>query len=139
MAGHHESWGGSGRTRWFLPGVLLKCYKSELLVGKNSVLEAKNWWDDSDDRQSALNRMSKAGIYGAVFGHQPKALGVKRKIGSINGGRFIKVDTGMAPEAGSNDGQLLEFTFPEDLIAEKPARISALDHTGKKHAVQDGS
>jgi hypothetical protein len=113
-------------------------YSNELFTGRDSVLEAKGWWDDASTRSAALHRMAKAGMYGAVFGHQPKALGVKKKIASVNEGRFIKIDTGMAPESGSHDGRMLEFSNPADLLAEKPAKVSSLDQNGNRQEVTEG-
>jgi hypothetical protein len=99
-------------------------YGKDFITGDDSILEAKDWWKrGSKERDKLEARMNRDGMSGAVFGHQPKALGIDYKIGKSRGGRLIKIDNGMAPEAGAHDGSLLIFTKPSELAAEPGARL----------------
>jgi len=87
-------------------------YDDDLLLGDDSVLEAKNW---EGAASVVLDNLTRSGFYGVVFGHQPKAFGIKGRSAALNGGRLIKIDNGMAPEAGSHPGSLLVFTQPAQM------------------------
>ena len=88
-------------------------YNSTFVIGDDSILEAKDWWDSSKTRAELLKRLALDGMVGIVHGHQPKAYGLKHRIGSTENGKFIKLDVGMAPEAGQNRGAMLKFPKPE--------------------------
>lgn len=90
-------------------------YGSDFLIGNSSILEAKDWEKNSSMLTPMITRMNTAGLFGIVFGHQPKAFGVQGRSASKMGGRLIKIDSGMAPEAGSHPGSLLVFTTPAQM------------------------
>lgn len=90
-------------------------YSSPFLLADDSVLECKDWEKNDSIRQSVLNRMDTIGLFGIMFGHQPKAFGIKARSSAQAGGRLIKIDNGMAPEAGSHSGSLLVFSDPKQL------------------------
>jgi len=87
-------------------------YADPFLIGSTSVLEAKDWWRDSGTRAQLEALIGGNGFYGIVFGHQPDAFGWEGQIAAIDGGKLIKIDNGMAPEAGSHPGSLLLFGQP---------------------------
>lgn len=93
-----------------------KQYGDDLFIGTDSILEAKAWWaTGSDTRQQLEGRLSDNSLNGVVFGHQPSALNVKGADAISDDGRLIKIDNGMAPEAGAHPGSLLVFTQPQEL------------------------
>lgn len=92
-------------------------YGVPFLSDPNSILEAKNWWQDPTARTQLLSRLGSDGMFGLVQGHQPKAYYIPNTIGSIEGGRMIKIDNGMAPEAGSHPGHLLLFPNPSEMTS----------------------
>ena len=90
-------------------------YGDELLAGDNSLLEAKKWWSREKDLREFRQHLDGAGFAGVVFGHQPKAFGAEGRIAAVEGGRFVKIDVGMAPDAGGHAGALLKFPNPIEL------------------------
>ena len=107
------------RIRWVDFGAKAKKtlqeeeYDSSFVIGEQSILEAKDWWESPKTRTELLARLAQDGMIGVVHGHQPKAYGLKHQIGSLENGRLIKLDVGMAPEAGENEGAMLKFPKPE--------------------------
>ncbi len=96
-------------------------YGNPLVTGSQSLLEAKGWWKyGSDDRKQLEARLDAYGFRGVVFGHQPDAFKVEGKPAITIDGRLIKIDNGMAPEAGSHAGSLLVFSHPADLNGDHP-------------------
>lgn len=106
-------------------------YNDPFFIGTNSILEAKDWWSFQGVRQKLLERLSKNGIWGVVQGHQPSAYGFKDKIGAIEKGRMIKIDSGMAPEAGGHGGSILKFVNPAEMSEQKFPKIEVLTAKGK--------
>lgn len=106
-------------------------YDDPLLLDDQSVLEAKDWWAKPKKRNKVLSRLSENGMWGLVQGHQPKAYDIKFKIGAIENGRFIKVDNGMAPEAGSNPGRILRFAKPVQMTQTKLPQVEVIKSSGK--------
>jgi hypothetical protein len=90
-------------------------YGDNFLIGDGSILEARKWELDSASLSSLLGRLDMIGDFGAVFGHQPGAFGIRGRSAAKAGGRLIKIDNGMAPEAGSNAGSLLVFVNPQQM------------------------
>lgn len=90
-------------------------YGDDLLTGDSSVLEAKDWWKDPAARADLEARLEADGMYGVVQGHQPKAYGFPNAVGALDGGRLVKIDGGMAPEAGAHPGAVLRFPKPAQL------------------------
>jgi hypothetical protein len=102
-------------------------YGNDWVTGDDSILEAKEWWEaGSDTREKELKRLDDAGLAGVVFGHQPKALGAPGVIAASDDHRLIKIDNGMAPEAGSHPGSLLLFSSPAELGARSGVKIPTM-------------
>ena len=107
-------------------------YSNGLLIDPESILEKRagrdggKWWKNEADVQELKDRLAQDGLYGVVFGHQPDAFGLTGTVGALNpqDARLIKIDSGMAPDAGAHPGCLLRFTAPEELTHDKrPAHI----------------
>lgn len=96
-------------------------YGDDLIIGDNSILEARKWTEDPAERAAGEKKLDDAGLDGVVFGHQPKALGVEGESAVTDDGRIIKIDNGMPPQAGSHPGSLLVFPHPADLEGPAPA------------------
>ena len=107
-------------------------YESAFLVGPQSILEAKDWWSDTSKRKKLVQRLKDQGLFGVVQGHQPKAYGINNKIGAIDGGHLIKIDNGMAPEAGSHSGSLLRFKNPAQMNSDLLPSLEVLTAKGKQ-------
>jgi hypothetical protein len=105
-------------------------YGDPLLSADDSILEAKDWWKDSAARAALEARLEADGLYGLVQGHQPKAYGFPNRTGSLDGGRLVKIDNGMAPEAGSHSGSILRFPKPAQLSAAAPADMQVIGPDG---------
>ena len=105
-------------------------YDDDLLLADDSILEAKAWWADAAQRADLESRLSSGGLYGVVFGHQPKALGVEGACARSTDGRLIKIDNGMPPEAGAYPGSLLVFPHPADLATAAPPQALTIPAAG---------
>lgn len=105
-------------------------YGDDLVTGDGSILEAKDWWKDRGARSDLEDRLASDGIYGLVQGHQPKAYGFPNRTGSLDGGRLVKIDNGMAPEAGSHAGSILRFPKPAQLSVSAPADMQVIGPDG---------
>jgi hypothetical protein len=111
-------------------------YSASLITSKSSVIEAKKWEQNPALRRQVESSMSANGIRGVVFGHQPAALNVVGASAISHDGRIIKVDNGMAPDAGSHPGTLLEFSSPIDLSRPGVPAIRVLDSNGETVSLQ---
>ncbi len=105
-------------------------YSAPILSGDDSILAAKGWWAAPAGRQALEERLSTAGMYGVVFGHQPKALDVEGASAVTADRRIVKIDNGMSPEAGSNPGTLLVFPVPAEMERSGPARMQTISQSG---------
>lgn len=105
-------------------------YGDALLQADDSVLEAKDWWKDPAARSALESRLSDDGMYGLVQGHQPKAYGFPNQIGALDGRRLVKIDGGMAPEAGSHAGAILRFTRPAQMKTAAPVDMESVGSDG---------
>ncbi|HXT01959.1 MAG TPA: metallophosphoesterase [Elusimicrobiota bacterium] len=110
-------------------------YGDPLLSADDSILEAKDWWKDPSARASLESRLEADGLYGLVQGHQPKAYGFPNRTGSLDGGRLVKIDNGMAPEAGSHAGSILRFPKPGQLSAAAPPEMQVVGPDGSASPV----
>jgi hypothetical protein len=70
---------------------------------------------------------------GVVFGHQPSALNVQGAIAQSNDSRLIKIDSGMAPEAGSHAGNVLVFENPTEMTGASAPHVSAIASGSSTH------
>lgn len=111
-------------------------YGDDLLQADDSILEAKDWWKDLAARADLEARLSADGLYGLVQGHQPKAYGFPNRIGAIDGGRLVKIDGGMAPEAGSHAGAILRFPRPAQMLLPAPADLVVSNPDGTTSPVE---
>jgi hypothetical protein len=109
-------------------------YGHGLLSGKDSILEARLWWKDPALRRELEERLSAAGLFGLVFGHEPEAFGVEGRPAISADGRLIKVDNGMASDEG-NPGSLLVFSNPSGMNAMAPAEVHSVDASGRSGPV----
>lgn len=100
-------------------------YGDDLLIGDDSILEAKKWELKSSTVKDLLQRLDGMNIYGTVFGHQPHAFGIEGRTAAKYSGRLIKIDNGMAPEAGSNPGSLLVFSQPSGMTQKSFEAVQA--------------
>ena len=107
-----------------------RSYGDSLLSADDSILEAKDWWKDPAARAALESRLEADGLYGMVQGHQPKAYGFPNRIGSLDGGRLVKIDNGMAPEAGAHAGSILRFSKPAQMTAAAAADMQVLGPDG---------
>ncbi len=105
-------------------------YKNDFLIGDTSSLEAKDWWKKRQSRVDQITRLQSAGFWGMVQGHQPKAYNIDYKIGAIEDGHFVKIDNGMAPEAGSSDPYFLHLKNLEDLNQNQMPHYMVMDKNG---------
>jgi hypothetical protein len=112
-----------------------RSYGDPLLSADDSILEAKDWWKDPDARSALESRLEAGGMYGLVQGHQPKAYGFPNRIGALDGGRLVKIDNGMAPEAGSHPGSILRFPKPAQMNAAAPADMQVIGPDGSASPV----
>jgi hypothetical protein len=110
-------------------------YDDPLLSDADSILEAKDWWKDPAARAALESRLSADGLYGLVQGHQPKAYGFPNQIGALDGRRLVKIDGGMAPEAGSHAGAMLRFSSPAQMNVAAPADMQIIGPDGSSAPV----
>jgi hypothetical protein len=105
-------------------------YGDPLLSDSDSILEAKDWWKDPAARASLESRLSADGLYGLVQGHQPKAYGFPNQVGALDGRRLVKIDGGMAPEAGAHAGAILRFSQPAQMKTAAPVDMESVGPDG---------
>ena len=105
-------------------------YGDPILSADDSILEAKDWWKDPAARSALEKRLDADGMYGLVQGHQPKAYGFPNQTGALDGRRLIKIDNGMAPEAGSHAGSILRFSKPAQMNVSAPADMQVIGPDG---------
>src|ERR1035438_8716113 len=108
-------------------------YGNDFLSAPTSVLEAKDWWKDSGTRLALEANLSANGMYGIVFGHMPDAFNVLNDVAQMDQKKLIKIDSGMAPEAGSNPGHFLVFTQPAQLKLAAPPDVISMTRQGVTH------
>ena len=107
-------------------------YGDPLFIGNDSILEAKGWWKKSADRATYLQRLSANGMSGIVQGHQPSAYNIVNRIGAIEGGKMVRIDTGMAPEAGGTPGQMLLFPNPIQMDSDSVPHMIVISADGTR-------
>jgi len=107
-------------------------YGGDFLAGADSALEAKNWWSDAGIRASLEKTAADNGLFGIVFGHMPGAFNVEGADASIDGGRLIKIDNGMAPESGAHPGHILEFPEPGKMLLNSYPAVNTLSAAGER-------
>ena len=79
-------------------------WSSPFLVGDDSILEARSWWNSRKVVDRDLAALRAAHI---VFGHDPSAFHAKGQIGERDGGKLFLIDVGMSPAIDYSLGALL--------------------------------
>ena len=100
--------------------------------------DGTKWSKNPDAERELERRLDGYGLKGVVFGHVPAAFGITDGIGYFSGSdhRLIKIDSGMAPEAGGFAGHLLVLPDPRELYGAAP--IQALSGTMANGRFQTG-
>ena len=83
-------------------------WKSKLLIGDRSLLEAREWWKHEGGKKELLDgylQVLKAKHI--AFGHDPSAFHNKGEIGQELDGRIFLIDVGMSPAIDYSHGALL--------------------------------
>jgi hypothetical protein len=78
-------------------------FSSSALVGDDSILEARAWYDDA----SLAKILPALDVNHVVFGHDPNALGARGSIAVAFGGRVLRIDCGLSPLVNDSTGKLL--------------------------------
>lgn len=111
-------------------------YGDKLVIGNDSILEAKDWWKDNGHSKKLADALLGMHFGGVVFGHQTSALKAKGQVGADvdNGIIRVKIDSGMAPvpEGLGTTGELLEISRPSDLNGANFPAMRALSLTGAR-------
>ena len=76
-------------------------FDSPEIVGGDSILESKSWYDARATNAQAL------GVDHIVIGHQPNAVGPAGKIAITTDALLLRIDCGMSPDVGYSEGKLL--------------------------------
>jgi len=84
-------------------------WSAKSLVGDDSILEARLWWEDGkkDPVARDLGAIDAAHI---VFGHDPSAFDDKGHVTAAEKGRLFLIDVGMSPAIDYSPGALLFVT-----------------------------
>lgn len=111
-------------------------YGDAFLIGDTSILGAKDWEKDGTSLDLVLKSLDAAALWGSVFGHQPDAFKIRGRSAAKKGGRLIKIDNGMAPEAGSYAGSLLVFTAPAQMLQPAYPQVKVVSPDGSTKLLQ---
>ena len=102
---HGRSWAELGQA--LRDGLAAGDYLDPELVGADSLLEARSWWQASNGL--AARDAAALGVGHLVFGHTPDALGPRGSIATGEAGVLMRIDTGMSPAVDDSQGALLEI------------------------------
>jgi hypothetical protein len=91
----------------FRAGILKDDYADGEMIGDDSILESRGWYDG--DPGTASRFAQAVGAKHIVFGHQPDALGPQGEIASGFGGVLFRIDCGMSPTVDYSAGRLLRI------------------------------
>lgn len=81
---------------------------STLIVGDDSLLEAREWWKGDGKASDLLDGyLARLNCKHIVFGHDPSAFHKKGEIGEEKDGRIFLIDVGMSPAVDYSKGALL--------------------------------
>ena len=78
------------------------------IIGADSILESRSWWDASPDVAQA--NATALGVEHIVFGHTPDALGPAGAIATSQANLLFRIDVGMSPVVNDSHGALLFVT-----------------------------
>ena len=83
-------------------------WRSDFLIGDDSLLEAEKWWKQKSQTTALLDDYLRAlNARHIVFGHDPGAFHNKGEIGQEEDGRIFLIDAGMSPAIDYSKGALL--------------------------------
>lgn len=82
---------------------------AKTLVGDDSILEARLWWDDKK-KDPLDDDLEAVGAKHIVFGHDPSAFDDKGHMTAAKKGRLFLIDVGMSPAIDYSPGALLFLT-----------------------------
>jgi hypothetical protein len=86
-------------------GVGANDYHDAEVVGADSILESRGWYEGDD--ATASRYAAALGAKHIVFGHQPDALGPRGQIAVAYGGALFRIDCGMSPDVDDSQGKML--------------------------------
>lgn len=92
--------------------LALHDYDDPEIVGSDSLLEARSWWEATAGLAKA--NATQLGARHIVFGHTPSALGPTGAIAVAEDGVLFRIDTGMSPAVDDSEGALLRVTHDGD-------------------------
>ena len=97
------------------------------LLERKEYPEGTKWSRNAIAVQELERRLEGYGLKGVVFGHVPAAFGIVDNVGYVHAGdhHLIKIDSGMAPEAGGHSGHLLIFPHPNQLVQLESQKVQA--------------
>ena len=87
-------------------------FASPEVIGPESILEARNWWEAAPGR--AAHDAAALGVGHIVMGHSPHALGPPGAIAVGEGGALFRIDVGMSPLVDESAGALLRIKIEGD-------------------------
>lgn len=89
--------------------------------------EGTKWTTNPAAVRELERRLGGYGLRGAVFGHVPRAFGIEGEVGYSRPAdrRLIKIDSGMAPEAGGHPGHIAIFPHPTELAGRPASEVHA--------------
>lgn len=119
----------------FRQAVDRRDWGSPLLIGDDSLLEAREWWkQDSGPDELLDNDLKALKTRHIVFGHDPSAFHHKGEIGQQMEGKIFLIDVGMSPAINYSEGALLLIdTVNGEVVA------TSLDAGGKRKEVWRGA
>jgi Calcineurin-like phosphoesterase len=104
---------------------------SSLLIGDDSLLEAREWWKGDGKAKEILDGyLAALNCKHIVFGHDPSAFHKKGEIAQDKDGRIFLIDVGMSPAIDYSKGALLLIE-----TGGKEAVATSVDANGRKSAL----
>ncbi len=94
--------------RFLDAGLTANGFRDAAVIGADSILESRAWWDAAAD--VASTNAAALGVGHVVFGHTPDALGARGAIAVGPSGLLFRIDVGMSPAVNDSDGALLAIT-----------------------------
>jgi hypothetical protein len=100
-------------------------FDSAEIVGGDSILEARDWYNDPAVAPASARALGVAHI---VFGHDPNALGDRGAIAVAQNNVLLRIDCGMSPDVNDSDGCILRvrrdggMEIAEEVRANGPPR-----------------
>jgi hypothetical protein len=91
----------------FRAGILAHDYDDAEMIGGDSILESRGWYDG--DSITASRYADAVGAQHIVFGHQPDAIGPRGEIAVGFGGALFRIDCGMSPGVNDSQGKILRI------------------------------